>query len=355
LCAPTTAFSYALCTCQDLTQIGFLKVGTGPSGDGSVGVDGVSAVANDSQIAGSWVSWGDWRAGTGAHIGGDLRSAQNLTVAGAVWVGKNVAVKGDMTGAGFLDVGGTLAVGGNDVFLGVRTVAGGRAAFDGPTQPPCGCDPATLFDVAGAVAQARTVNDNAARGVPAGAQLDVGVQRFTLDTGRYYFAGVHNIGAGVLDIRGNVSIYIDGSLDEIGAEAIRIETGASLDLYVSGVVRLVGFSPLGDRQSPSSFRLFVGGSDRVSFSAGLQEFFGSIYAPTSDIAAAGVTLVWGSLFARNVIDAGVLAINHAGATPTCTPPGGGGGGGGGGGSSGGGGGTPPPPVPSTPAPTPIVP
>jgi hypothetical protein len=346
LCAPAAAFSYALCTCEDLTQVGFLKVGTGASGDGSVGVNGLSSVANDSQVAGSWVSWGNWTGGTGAHIGGDLRSGADLLVAGAVWVGQSVAVKRNLTGAGLLTIGGTLAVGGNDVFLGVRKVAGGRAAFDRPTAPPCGCDPATLFDVAGAVQKASTLNDNAAHGIPAGAQLDIGVQRLVLDTGRYYFQGIHNIGAGVLDIRGNVSVYIDGSLDEIGAEAIKIETGASLDLYVSGAVRLVGFSPLGDPKSPSSFRLFVGGSDRLSLSLGLQEFFGSIYAPQAEIAAAGVTLIWGSLFAKTVVDAGVLAVNHGGATPTCTPPGGG---------SGGGHPTTPTPVPSTPAPTPIVP
>jgi len=41
------------------------------------------------------------------------------------------------------------------------------------------------------VAQARTMNDNSARGIPAGAQLDIGFQRMSLDTGRYYFRGVH--------------------------------------------------------------------------------------------------------------------------------------------------------------------
>ena len=345
LCAPPTAFSYALCTCEDLTQVGFLKVGAGASGDGSVGVNGFSSVANASDVAGSWVSWKQWTAGTGAHIGGSLRSGADLLVAGAVSVGKDLAVKQNLTGAGFLTVGGDLRVGGNDVFLGFRQVTGGRAAFDAPTQPPCGCDPATLFDVVGAVSQARTMNDNAARGIPAGSQLSIGVQRLVLDTGRYYFQGVYNLGAGVLDIRGNVSIYIDGSLDEIGAEAIKLETGATLDLYVSGAVRLVGFTPIGDRQSPSSFRLFVGGSDRLSIGAGLQEFFGSIYAPTAEIALAGVTVIWGSLFARDVIDLGVLAINHGGAIPTCTPPvvvtpdaG-----------------APPPPTPPPPATPPIIP
>ena len=177
-----------------------------------------------------------------------------------------------------------------------------------------------MFDVAGAVAQASSKNDNAAHAISSGTDLSIGVQRLVLDTGRYYFKGVHNIGAGVLDIRGNVAIYLDGSLDEIGAQAIKLESGATLDLYVSGAVRLIGFSPLGDRQSPSSFRLFIGGSDRVSVGAGLQEFFGSIYAPTADLAFAGVTVVWGSLFAKQVVDAGVLTINHGGAIPTCTPP-----------------------------------
>src|SRR4029079_18749320 len=68
LCAPPTTFSYALCTCENLTQVGFLKVDAGASGEGSVGVNGLSSVANDSQVSGSWVSWKQWTAGTGAHI-----------------------------------------------------------------------------------------------------------------------------------------------------------------------------------------------------------------------------------------------------------------------------------------------
>jgi hypothetical protein len=259
-------------------------------------------------------------AATGSHIGGSLRSGADVKGAGAVFIGKDLAVKDNLTGAGLLTVGGKLRVGGNDLFLGVRQMAGGKAGFDGPTQPPCGCDAGTIFDVAGAVAQARTKNDNSAHGISSGAQLSIGVQHVTLDTGRYFFEGVRNIGAGALTIRGNVQIYIDGSLDEIGAQAITMETGATLDLYVSGTVHLVGFSPLGDPKSPASFRLFIGGSDRVSVGLGLQEFFGSIYAPTADLAFAGVTIVRGSVFARSLIDAGVLTIKHGGAIPACTPP-----------------------------------
>jgi hypothetical protein len=44
------------------------------------------------------------------------------------------------------------------------------------------------------------------------------------------------------------------------------------------------------------------------------------YAPTANIVVAGVTVVWGSLFAREVIAGGILALKHAGAAPTCTPP-----------------------------------
>jgi hypothetical protein len=320
LCAPPTSFSYAVCTCENLTQAGLLKVGAGASGEGSVGVNGFSSVANASQVSGSWVGWQDVTAATGAHIGGSLRSGASLRVAGALAVGKDLAVKDNLTGAGLLNVDGALRIGGTDLFLGARQVKGGRASFDGPTHPPCGCDAGTVFDVGAAVTQARIKNDNGVRGVSAGHLVAIGAQRITLDTGRYFFEGVHNIGAGLLTIRGNVAIYIDGSLDEIGAQAIKFEPGATLDLYVSGAVRLVGFTPLGNRNSPSSFRLFIGASDRVSVGAGLQEFFGSIYAPQAVLAFAGVTTVWGSLFAKEIVDAGVLAVNHGGAIPGCTPP-----------------------------------
>ena len=353
LCAPANTFSYALCTCDSLTQVGGLEVDSGPSGTGSVGVNGFSSIADISRVSGSWVSWQQWTAGTAAHIGGSLRSGTNAVMAGAVSVGKDLWVRQNLLGVGLLSVGGGMSVGGDDLFVGLRSIAGGRTAPTGRMQPPCGCDAGSRFDVVGAVEQARTMNDNAARGIPSGARLDIGFEHASLDTGRYYFRGVHDIGIGVLRIRGNVSIYIDGSLDEIGAEAIRMDPGATLDLYVSGAVRLLGFTPLGDRHSPSSFRLFVGGEDRLSISAGLQELYGSIYAPAANIVMAGVTVVWGSLFAREVISGGILAINHAGAAPTCTPPV-----------------TPPPPIPpptsggdcgcsladvQTPASTPVAP
>src|SRR3954469_3928015 len=60
LCAPAGAFSYALCTCQDFTDAGLFIVGRGPSGDGSVGINGRSTLVNADQVAGSWVSFGGW-------------------------------------------------------------------------------------------------------------------------------------------------------------------------------------------------------------------------------------------------------------------------------------------------------
>src|SRR5262249_28659111 len=138
------------------------------------------------------------------------------------------------------------------------------------------------------------------------------------------------------------ALYIDGDLDSIGAERIKLSPGAQLDLYVSGTVRTIGYLNAGDAANPSAFRLYIGSGDRLTLSVGYQKFAGSIYAPKATIAYVGDTIVEGGLFANNLVGVGLLTI--AAASPvapspgTCNPPGNGNGNGGGTGGTGGTGG-----------------
>ena len=108
----------------------------------------------------------------------------------------------------------------------------------------------------------------------------IGYTDLTLETGSYYFGGsVQSIGFQSIRVKGAVSMYIDGSLEQIGAEVFDIADGSTLDLYVRGTVRTIGHLRLGDAKNPAALRLFIGGDDEVSLAIGNQIFHGAIYAP----------------------------------------------------------------------------
>jgi hypothetical protein len=154
----------------------------------------------------------------------------------------------------------------------------------------------------------------------------VGKNAVTLPTGSYYFDHVETIGLAHFVVDGVVALYLDGSLDAVGAELVEIKPGAQLDLYVSGAVRTVGALKLGD--DPSALRLYVGGKDASVLSVGLQEIAGAIYAPTAEIAFVGDTTIHGALFGKDLAGVGLFSIDYTQPSapgqnqcPPATPPG----------------------------------
>ena len=124
-------------------------------------------------------------------------------------------------------------------------LVGSSAPYGAPAGPPCGCDPSALLPIASAAAAAASNNDNAAAGLgTSGADL-LGVGDLVLPSGRYYVKDVTRIGAGKVEIQGAVALYVDGSIDEVGADRISLDAGASLDLYVSGALATAGSVVLG--------------------------------------------------------------------------------------------------------------
>jgi hypothetical protein len=298
-CAPSSPgslFSDALCLCGGLHDIGNLIV------DGAVGVNRTSRLANNTGISDSF------------SIGEDLDAAGNLSVQ------SDLAIGGNLFGIGRVAVGGVLRVRGADDMIGFQQT-GSRGSFTATT-PPCACD--MPFDVAAAVASARASNATTVLATsPSGT---IGVNPITLSTGSYYSADAATIGYERLHITGAVSLFIDGTLDEIGADRIVIDPGATLDLYVSAGVNTVGYAGLGDRKTPAAFRLYVGGSAPVTLSVGAQWFHGSIYAPLANIIYVGDTNVAGGLFAHELVGTGQLAIGGSlpgspagGSCPTLPP------------------------------------
>lgn len=91
-CAPQDAFSYALCVCDDLTDVGELWVGNGPSGRGSVGVNRGTVFANRAEIEGDVVTGGNLIAYTDSWIGGNVHVRQNAKLVGRANIKGSLAV-----------------------------------------------------------------------------------------------------------------------------------------------------------------------------------------------------------------------------------------------------------------------
>jgi hypothetical protein len=298
----------AVCVCTDFNQSGHMVTHADPGATASVAVNGRSNAATGSRIDGSWAT-------------GD-----SFTISGDISIRDDVYARNDVTGAGTVHVGGKVVAGGTVDVTGDFSVAG-AIEHQVMAADPCGCDPAAMFDVLAAVADARTSNDDAAHNLAADAFATGAPPTLTLQTGRYYFEHVTSIGQTKIVADGHVAVYIDGGLDLVGDEQLVLAPGATLDVYVSGDVGQSGVVALGGNP-PSSFRLFVGGARAVLAASGDQAWSGLIYAPTAWVTVAGRTNLSGALFAGRLDHSGDFDVwYHAednecppDSPPTTTPP-----------------------------------
>ena len=305
-------FGNALCVCGDLNDVGNLHVAAGTDGTlGSVGVNGTSKLIDNANVAGSWANGKELSAIGNVIVGGSLYTPDDLQIAGNMEIGKDLNVGGVMSGIGRLAVKGALGLRGANRLVGYQDIASKGAYADAPDSP-CACKGSKGYlDVGAAVDAAKSKSDNAAKKV-ATSLGNVGFTKLALETGTYYFPGsVKSIGYEHITVKGAVAMYIDGSLDQIGADVFDIADGSTLDLYVRDTVKTIGYVSLGDAKNPSAFRLFVGGGDGISLAIGDQVFHGSIYAPNASLKYIGNTVVEGALFANTFTGIGNLQVNSA--------------------------------------------
>lgn len=324
-CAASPApavFGNGLCVCGDFNDVGNLIVSPSSDGSlGSVGVNGATKIINNAQVAGSWASGKDFSAIGNVNVGGSMYTPGDLSVAGNIEIAKNLHVGGAMSGFGRLAVRGELGVRGQNRVIGYQQIAS-KGSYEDAPEAPCGCkNDKGYLDVGAAIDRAKSKNDNGAKKVPTSLG-QVGYTDVTLETGSYYFGGaVDSIGFQHIRVKGAVSMYIDGSLDQIGAEVFDIADGSTLDLYVRGAVRTIGHFRVGDAKQPAALRLFIGGGDEISLAIGNQIFHGAIYAPDATLKYVGNTIVEGALFAKELTGIGNLEIRAARPTPPTGCPG----------------------------------
>ncbi len=318
-CAPApapTAFESALCLCEGLDKVGTNLI----VHNGSVGLNGAGTFSGSNSL-----------------VEGSLRAYGGLSVSGSnVSVGEDVEVGSNLNidGSANLSVGGTVSAGGTmQLRPGYNVVAYVDAG------PPCGCDAATIFDVGGAVAAAKTTANEVE--IPS---LVGNNGMLTLTAGSYYSEASTLEGSNLgLEIEGSVQLYVNGSLSSLGSNrVISIHDGGALDLYISGTVDAVGSNVVigSGVNGAQAFRVYIGGVPSETILVGSNGVFnGAIYAPTSAIATTGTNLiVGGALFGKSLDAVGTnITVDYGDPAPDdCVPPGGGGGSGDGDGAGSGG-------------------
>ncbi|MEZ4364335.1 MAG: hypothetical protein R3B48_29440 [Kofleriaceae bacterium] len=309
VCPSPELVEHAVCVCGDFSQTGRLTVKEGPAGVGSVGVNGVTDLVAQTQVSGSWYAWGGFSSvgqtafGPEAAIGGSLITPGDLSNVGTLSIAGDVHVGGDLDSTGALTVGGMLGVRGTTDLVGEHQIAS-RGDYLAPAAAPCGCDEASMFDVGQAVEAAR---------ISAGGETSeelIGEATVRLTTGAYYLKDPSSVGNAVHIIEGNVSLFVDGSLDSVGSAEWKIAPGGHLDLFVSGDVSHVGNLVAGSDADPDAFRLYVGGQSAAIDAVGESAFFGSIYAPQAMISYVGDTRVVGSIYAKQLDGVGDLTVEY---------------------------------------------
>jgi len=317
-CSPAPALfaQAAVCVCGSMSHAGKLITTARPGESADVAILGGFSGASGTRIAGSL------RTGEGVSFAGELDvrdhlySAGGVSGAGDLSVGGDLATKEGVSGAGTLRVGGALRASEGVTFAGTTRV-GERGAFVDPGAAPCGCDTASRYDVAAAVSAARESHDNERAGLPTDASTLVGRGSLALSDGRYYFRSATAVGKLVIEVKGNVQLYLDGDLTTVGEGQIRLAEGATLDLFVNGRLTTVGNATFGDPSRPEAFRLYVGGENAALTFAGRDAFHGLVYAPEADVSFAGAAVIDGAIVAKELSYAGDLEVR--GARPRTQP------------------------------------
>ena len=313
-------FRHAICTCNDLGLAGYLYTdsfdsgGAGTTGErgGAIGINGGLGLVGVMRIGDALTMSGTSPLRlVGSHtVRGDLSLLGNLEVVGVLNAERNARVRGSLLALGPFNVGGDLTTPPGSIPIGGINVSGARRTAPVDVAPPCACRPEEIFDIASAVNDARTQNDNAAVGLRTDILSSViGEVRAELPCGRFYIDRVAGLGSIVLTINGRTALFIGGDFDLGGMFDVRLGAMGELDVFILGSITGAGYLRMGRVSRPSKVRFYIAG-DRGFTLAGAAGFQGNVYAPRAPVTIAGYNEMRGSLFASRVTTAGDLTIHY---------------------------------------------
>ncbi|MFH1811438.1 MAG: hypothetical protein ABIJ09_22040 [Pseudomonadota bacterium] len=329
-----TTFTFGLCVCEDLNMgAGFYTDGYSASSgayqpgqeSGSVGVHGTFRNYGDSDIGGTLYCGVDSRPIGNHDIRGELRVGGEAFTAGAdIHIFNDAFVVGDITGIRYV-IDGTLHIPAAST-VGAAVDATQVVREPVVVQTPCRCQGDNPVDITGRIAQAAQHNDNARIGLTSDALVDVTTETdLDLPPGQYYLDSVSAIWPVRLHLTGPTAVYIAGDLHSTSVFEAVLETSGpnpQLDLFIGGNIAATGQFELGTRTLPSRVRAYVAGSDDIVLLGDLNLGL-NLYAPYARVLAAGPLEIWGALYCRALVEAGLVEVHYdsdvLAAAQTCDP------------------------------------
>jgi hypothetical protein len=311
--------SRALCSCDSIILPGNLATessgaggqGPGPSPGGppstpaaDVASDGSIEIGGNAQVAGSISAGASDGIGfnRAASIFGGLRSGGSLVAEQLVTVGADAYVAGDVLGR--VDVGGTLYVSpsssvsppASENYIVREEIA---------VEPPCNCAVGPVVDVDALVSVAANHNDNVAGGVDVAALTSThGPTVFDLPCGSYFLPSLTSDDTLQVRVHGRSALYIDGDLDLADGLRVTLDSGAELDLFVTGDVSLQA-GQLG-ASSPAAVRLWLASTViQLGADASLSAI---VYAPNATVLPQQDLMASGALFVGAIAASGDVTV-----------------------------------------------
>jgi len=329
-----TTFTFGLCVCEDLNMgSAFYTDGYSASAgayqpgqeSGSVGVHGTFRNYGDTDVGGSLYTGLDSRPIGNHDFRGELHVGGEAFTAGAdIHVFNDAYVVGDITGIRYT-IDGTLHIPASSA-VGVAVDAANVVREPVSVQPPCRCQGDAAIDVLGRVAAAQQRNDNAAIGLTPDTLIGVTTETdLDLPPGQYYLDAVSALWPVRLHVTGPTALYIAGDLESTSIFEVVLEPAGpnpQLDIFIAGRIAATGVFELGTSSLPSRVRAYVAGDGDIPLFGDLTLGL-NLYAPNARIIAAGPLEIWGALYCRELLEAGLVEIHYdtdvLSAADTCDP------------------------------------
>ncbi len=227
---------------------------------------------------------------SGGHAGSDgnvqtLAADANITLSGNAAVYGNASATGSVVTSGHAEVYGTTS----------------------QKQPVSVCDPLNVASV---------VEKNRPSGSPTSITLS-GKQTQTLFApNTFYLKGVSLSGQSMLTVNGtgNATMFIDGDLSIAGQASFNVSTGIILTIYITGNISMAG-GGIVNQGLPTDLIIYASAEKGKQIAiSGNADLGGVLYAPFSNISAAGNAAIMGEVWGMTVAGSGNAGFHYDEAT-----------------------------------------
>jgi hypothetical protein len=324
-CAPPAAqpFRYALCTCSDATFADAFSTDAFDSTDAtgtvsgyaaSLGIDGQLVVRGALDAAGTLITTGAGELpiiGSSFHVAGNFESNGNVIMSGGdVQFDRDAWIDGDVLAIGAnVRIAGDLVQTPGHTGAETVTIGGSAVAREFEIAPPCACGD-DILDIAAAVSEAETENDNDAVEIARDALYALeSHDTLALPCGRFVFDGGVISAAPQLSVHARTSIFVDGDLAIAADFQPEFGSAGELDVFVRGDLAISGGVAVGTPSRPAALRFYVAGPAAIAV-AGPLAFAAGLYAPRAAVLTSSAQELYGALFVDSYSAVGDQRVHY---------------------------------------------